>query len=192
MTEEITPKKPNEEEGKKKKIELSLSDIMEISRQSAAHIRQTIVAAGGRRRVTKEKITSEDPQSTSKKGEGSETYWSFIRILDDVTFYLEQTLFPMLRRQNVDDKTIAYLAIKMAVGIEDVLISQLALVKPTIESIRSLDEETLDNIKLLLQILDYVLKTPDLRDKIIEIIKAIGKKPTPPQNQGLSPQPPTS
>lgn len=175
-------KEEDEKGEEKKKINVLLSDIMEISRLSKAHIRQTIIAAG-ERRDTKGKIASEDLQSTSKKGGGSETYWSFIKILEDVGDYLEERLFPMLRRQNVDDETIAILAIKMAIEIEDVITGQLALVKPTIETIRSLDEETLDNAKLLLQILSYVGNTPELRDKIIEIINAIIKKPTPPQNQ---------
>lgn len=42
---------------------------------------------------------------------------------------------------------------------------------------KTTEAEALDNTKLLLQVVGYILKTPELRDRLIDVVKAITKKP---------------
>lgn len=95
---------------------------------------------GDDKKKENENLSSE--KNVKEKSEGpkkQEYYWSFIRVLRDINRYLEGELFPMLRRQGVDDETIAMLAVMMSTKLQEVIISQLAIMKPSVESITSLD-----------------------------------------------------
>jgi len=121
-----------------------------------------------------EKAATKKTQLALKKS--NERYWSFIRVLDEINYYLENNLYPMLRRQGVGDNTIAMLSARMAVAIQEVLVSQLAIMKPTTESIRSLEEVQDAVEKIYKQYSENQISPKDALDMLFSVFDTLRKK----------------
>lgn len=102
-----------------------------------------------------------------------EDYWTFIRVLKDVTRYLEGDAYPMLRRQGVGDETIAMLSVMIMTKIQEAIISQLAVMKPSVESIRSLEAVQEAVSKIYKQYNEKQISASDALDMLFSIFDSV-------------------
>lgn len=77
-----------------------------------------------------------------------EEYWTFIKVARESVRFLDGTLYPMLAKRGVGKETIASLSVLFASALQEVMITQMSIMRPSIEPTISLTqvEKALDEI----------------------------------------------
>lgn len=95
-----------------------------------------------------EKESGTPTSKTSIELPKGEEYWTFIKVARESVRFLDGTLYPMLAKRGVGKETIATLAVLFASALQEVMITQMSIMRPSIEPTISLTqvEKALDEI----------------------------------------------
>jgi len=120
------------------------------------------------------RVKSEIKELNAKKD--TTYYWNLTKIADESLGFVQNKLYPMLRREGVGDKTISVLSLQFAITIQEVIGTQMSLVRPSTESLTSLEgvEKAVD--KIYKQYSEGQLSSKDALDALFELFKSVSGK----------------
>lgn len=105
-----------------------------------------------------------------------EDYWSFMKVAREAVKFLDNTLYPTLEKRGVSKESIATIYMLFAVSLQDVMITQMALMRTGIEPTVSLSQVEKAVNEIYKQYSSGAITPKDAIDALFSIFSSLTKK----------------
>lgn len=120
---------------------------------------------------------SETPKAPPKTIEiPKEEYWSYIKVVKEAVKFIDGTLYPMLERRGVGKETIASLSVLFAAAVQEVMITQMSIMRVGIEPTTSLSQVEKVVNEIYKQYSSGTISPKEAIDAIFNVLGSLSKK----------------
>jgi hypothetical protein len=118
----------------------------------------------------------EAPKVTKNIEIPKEEYWSFIKVARESVKFVDGTLYPMLERRGVGKETIATLSVLFASALQEVMITQMSIMRTGIEPTISLSQVEKAVNEIYKQYSSGAITPKEAIDSIFNVLSSLSKK----------------